>query len=63
MAQAAQGGGGVTESLSLEVFKNRGEGALRDTVSYGGSRLVTGLNDLSGHGEDVFPAQNKLFPK
>jgi len=39
----------VVESPSLEVFKNRGDAALRDVVSghdVGG--LVVGLDNLSG---------------
>ena len=51
MAQAARGGGGVT--LSLEVFKNCGDVALRDVVdgqSGGGLGLdlmtLEGLDDL-----------------
>ena len=46
MAQAAQGGGGVT---SLELFKSRVDVALRDVVSgHGGGGLTLGLGDLSG---------------
>jgi len=51
LAQAARGGGGVT--LSLEVFKNCGDVALRDVVdgqSGGGLGLdlmtLEGLDDL-----------------
>ena len=37
------------ESLSLEVFKNHADVALRDTVSGCGSDgLAVGLDDLSG---------------
>ena len=37
------------ESLSLEVFKNRVDVALRDTVSgHGGDGLMVGLGDLRG---------------
>ena len=40
---------GVVESLSLEVFMNRGDVAPGDTVSgHGGGGLATGLNDLRG---------------
>ena len=47
MAQAAQGGG--VESPSLEVFKSRGDVALRDMVrGHGGDGLTVGLGDLSG---------------
>ena len=36
-------------SLSLELFKNRGDVALRDVVSrYGGDGLVVELDDLTG---------------
>ena len=36
-------------SLSLEVFKECGDVALRDVVSgYGGDGLMVGLDDLSG---------------
>ena len=39
----------VVESLSLEVFKNYGDVALRDMVSrHGGDGLVLGLGDLRG---------------
>ena len=39
----------VVESLSLEVFKNRVDVALRDVVSgHGRDGLMVGLNDLSG---------------
>jgi len=39
----------VVQSLSLEVFKNGGEVALRDVVSgYGGSGLAVGLSELRG---------------
>ena len=48
MAQAAQGGGGVT---ALEVFKNHGALALRDMVSgHGGDGLGLDLVIL-----EVFP--------
>jgi len=44
--QAAQG---VMESVSLEVFKKRGNAVLRDMVSgHGGDRLVVGQGDLGG---------------
>ena len=37
----------VTESLSLEVFRNHADVALRDMVSgHGGGGLVIGLDDL-----------------
>ena len=37
------------ESLSLKVFKNRVDVALRDMVSgHGGDGLMLGLDDLSG---------------
>ena len=36
----------VVESLSLEVFKDRGDVALRDVVS--GGELVVGRDDLRG---------------
>ena len=37
------------ESLSLEVFKNRGDMALKDIISgYGKNELVTELDDLRG---------------
>ena len=39
----------VVESLSLEVFKNRVDVALRDVVSgHGVGGLVVGLHDLKG---------------
>ena len=39
----------VTESLSLEVFRNHADVALRDMVSgHGGGGLVIGLGDLTG---------------
>ena len=39
----------VVQSLSLEVFQNRVDVALRDVVSgHGGDRLMVGLGDLSG---------------
>ena len=39
----------VVESLSLEVFKNRVDVALRDVVGdYGGDGLMVGLDDRSG---------------
>jgi len=39
----------VVESPSLEVFKSRGEGALRNLVSgHGGDELIVKLCDLSG---------------
>ena len=39
----------VVESLSLEVFKNRVDVALRDVVSgHGGGGLMVGLDDHSG---------------
>ena len=39
---------GVVESLSLEVFKERADVALRDMVSgHGGDRLMVGLDDFS----------------
>jgi len=41
--------GKVVESLSLEVFKNHGNVALRDVVSgHGGGGLMVGLRDLTG---------------
>ena len=44
MKQDAQGSG---ESPSLEVFKRRGDVALRDVVTgHGGGVLVVGLGDL-----------------
>ena len=46
VAQAAHG---RWLSLSLEVFKNRVDVALRDVVSgHGGGGLVAGLDDLRG---------------
>ena len=39
----------VMESLSLEVFKERGDVALRDVVGrHGQGGLMIGLDDLSG---------------
>ena len=39
----------VVQSLSLEMFKNCVDVALRDVVSgHGGDRLMVGLGDLSG---------------
>ena len=39
----------VVESLSLEVFQNRGDVGLRDTVrGNGGGGLMVGLGDPSG---------------
>jgi len=39
----------VVQSLSLKVFKNHVEVALRDVVSgHGGDGLVVGLDDFSG---------------
>lgn len=39
----------VEESLSLEVYKERVDVAVRDVVSwYGGDGLVVGLDDLGG---------------
>ena len=39
----------VVELLSMEVFKNRGDVALRDVVSgHGGDGLVVGLDELRG---------------
>ena len=46
MEQAARE---VVESSSLEVFKKRGDVALRDVVNgHGGDGLMVGLDDLSG---------------
>jgi len=39
----------VVQSPSLELFRNRGDVALRDVVSgHGGGGLVDGLGDLRG---------------
>jgi len=56
----------VVHLLSLEVFKKRGDVALRDMVSgHGGDRLVVGLGDLSSNlndsvilGADVLPSHS-----
>ena len=48
----------VVESLSLEVFKNRGDMALKDIISgYGKNELVTELDDLRG----LFQPQNSMI--
>ena len=38
----------VVEPLSLEVFRNRGDVALRDTVGNTDGRWMVGLGDLRG---------------